>query len=155
MPDYIYVGKREPNDPGSARVQVYKIGYSGGSLVPYHLDPCNRLYDHSPDGFNWGYGGSGPAQLGLALAFHAMLTDDSSPSESWCKKVAVRVHQFVKEKLVAGIKEDRWYLTSREVREVIAAASVEPHISDLLKYDAQLEEFQTALGEGMPEGEPG
>jgi len=26
-----------------------------------------RVYSHSPDGFNWGYGGSGPAQLALAL----------------------------------------------------------------------------------------
>jgi len=26
-----------------------------------------RLWNHSPDGFNWGYGGSGPAQLALAL----------------------------------------------------------------------------------------
>lgn len=25
------------------------------------------IYNHSPDGFNWGYGGSGPAQLALAL----------------------------------------------------------------------------------------
>ena len=26
-----------------------------------------RYRNHSPDGFNWGYGGSGPAQLALAL----------------------------------------------------------------------------------------
>lgn len=26
-----------------------------------------QLRDHSPDGFNWGYGGSGPAQLALAI----------------------------------------------------------------------------------------
>lgn len=26
-----------------------------------------RVMNHSPDGFNWGYGGSGPAQLALAL----------------------------------------------------------------------------------------
>lgn len=26
-----------------------------------------RVRPHSPDGFNWGYGGSGPAQLALAL----------------------------------------------------------------------------------------
>jgi hypothetical protein len=24
-------------------------------------------YNHSPNGFNWGYGGSGPAQLALAI----------------------------------------------------------------------------------------
>jgi len=29
------------------------------------------VYNHSPDGFNWGYGGSGPAQLALALLLEA------------------------------------------------------------------------------------
>jgi len=33
------------------------------------LDPTESqaLRNHSPDGFNWGYGGSGPAQLALAI----------------------------------------------------------------------------------------
>ncbi len=26
-----------------------------------------KVMNHSPDGFNWGYGGSGPAQLALAI----------------------------------------------------------------------------------------
>ena len=26
-----------------------------------------KTYNHSPDGFNWGYPGSGPAQLALAI----------------------------------------------------------------------------------------
>jgi hypothetical protein len=29
-----------------------------------------KIRNHSPDGFNWGYGGSGPAQLALALLLH-------------------------------------------------------------------------------------
>lgn len=33
------------------------------------LDPqrSQTLINHSPDGFSWGYGGSGPAQLALAI----------------------------------------------------------------------------------------
>jgi len=31
---------------------------------------------HSPSGFNWGYGGSGPAQLALALLADATGDDD-------------------------------------------------------------------------------
>lgn len=33
------------------------------------LDPMESrmVADHSPDGFAWGYGGSGPAQLALAI----------------------------------------------------------------------------------------
>ena len=30
------------------------------------LDPRFDLWNHSPTGFEWGYGGSGPAQLALA-----------------------------------------------------------------------------------------
>lgn len=33
------------------------------------LDPATGIRDHSPSGFEWGYGGSGPAQLALALLF--------------------------------------------------------------------------------------
>lgn len=29
--------------------------------------PSQKYHNHSPDGFNWGYGGSGPAQLALAI----------------------------------------------------------------------------------------
>ena len=35
--------------------------------VSYQLDPRHDLRNHSPDGFSWGYGGSGPAQFSLAI----------------------------------------------------------------------------------------
>lgn len=31
------------------------------------LDPCYTIRNHSPTGFAWGYEGSGPAQLALAI----------------------------------------------------------------------------------------
>ena len=36
------------------------------------LDPkeSQKIYNHSPDGFMWGYGCSGPAQLALAILYH-------------------------------------------------------------------------------------
>ena len=33
------------------------------------LDPMNEIVNHSPDGFEWGYGGSGPAQLAFAILY--------------------------------------------------------------------------------------
>jgi hypothetical protein len=36
----------------------------GMILLP---DESYKVHTHSPDGFNWGYGGSGPAQLALAI----------------------------------------------------------------------------------------
>lgn len=32
-----------------------------------HPGRSQKVWNHSPDGFNWGYGGSGPAQLALAI----------------------------------------------------------------------------------------
>lgn len=47
------------------------------------LDPKpsqEEIYNHSPDGFNWGYWGSGPMQLAMAICLH--YTND----QGWTKK---------------------------------------------------------------------
>lgn len=42
-----------------------RIVYVGHTqLTP---EASQKIRNHSPDGFNWGYGGSGPAQFALAL----------------------------------------------------------------------------------------
>lgn len=40
------------------------------------LNPRHDLRNHSPAGFAWGYSGSGPAQLALALACDVLADDD-------------------------------------------------------------------------------
>lgn len=61
------------------------------------LDPRPSLavFKHSPAGFNWGYEGSGPAQLALALL---MLATD--------KNTAVRLHQDFKRDIIADLPQD-------------------------------------------------
>jgi len=39
----------------------------GGKKVLVDGKPLWHIIVHSPDGFNWGYGGSGPADLALAI----------------------------------------------------------------------------------------
>lgn len=41
---------------------------NGQALDP---KPSQKVFNHSPDGFSWGYNGSGPAQLALALTIKA------------------------------------------------------------------------------------
>ena len=41
-----------------------RVWLDGKELFP---GKSQKVYNHSPDGFNWGYGGSGPAQLALAI----------------------------------------------------------------------------------------
>jgi hypothetical protein len=64
------------------------------------------LMNHSPDGFHCGYGGSGPAQLALALCAHA-LGDD---------RRALEVYQNFKWKFVSNQEPQRaWSITRAEI----------------------------------------
>ena len=60
----------------------------GTELAP---GPSQIICNHSPDGFNWGYSGSGAAQLALALC--AFYLDDSLR--------ALEIHQHFKDDVVA------------------------------------------------------
>jgi hypothetical protein len=63
--------------------------------------PSQDVWNHSPNGFAWGYSGSGPAQLALALLLRAGLHPD----------VAVRLHQrFKREFIVIQPQDERWAL---------------------------------------------
>lgn len=44
--------------------QTNDIWMNGKKLSP---SKSQKVNNHSPDGFNWGYAGSGPAQLALAI----------------------------------------------------------------------------------------
>jgi Family of unknown function (DUF6166) len=75
-------------------------------LLPLRLD----LFNHSPTGFSWGYGGSGPAQLALALLADALGDGDR----------AIRLHQDFKFKVVACWPEgERWWITAEQIAAVV------------------------------------
>ena len=67
-----------------------------------------KLRNHSPTGFSWGYGGSGPAQLALALLL------DVTDSE----QVALASYQQFKWDTVATWKSsDEWLIRTEEILE--------------------------------------
>lgn len=73
------------------------------------LNPRLDLWNHSPTGFEWGYGGSGPAQLALAiLAEH--LGDDEQ---------AFNFHHRFKWAVTAELPRRSWTLTSQEIDQVL------------------------------------
>ena len=41
-----------------------RVWLDNEELLP---DDSQKVWNHSPDGFNWGYHGSGPSQLALAV----------------------------------------------------------------------------------------
>lgn len=61
------------------------------------LDPRFDLRNHSQSGFAWGYGGSGPAQLALAILADA-LGDDAK---------AKRLYQEYKERVISHLPQGK------------------------------------------------
>lgn len=73
--------------------------------LPQRID----LWKHSSTGFEWGYGGSGPAQLALAILAHHC--GDAA---------AVEFHQAFKREIVARLPHDTWNLSSDVVDDFMA-----------------------------------
>lgn len=74
------------------------------------LDARLDLRRHSPDGFEWGYGGSGPAQLALALVADCCGERRAVPA----------IYQRFKERIVSRLAHDGWTLDEQYVRAVVA-----------------------------------
>lgn len=91
-----YSGRRT-----AAGQEVHVLDEAGFRELPLRLD----LRNHSPCGFNWGYGGSGPAQLSLALLADA-LGDDF---------LAQGLYQLYKAEVVCKIVANEWHMALEEV----------------------------------------
>lgn len=77
------------------------------------LNPRLDLRNHSPTGFEWGYGGSGPAQLALAL-----LADHFAHGER-----ALELYQDFKFAVVANLPHAAWSLTRADIDQALARLS--------------------------------
>ena len=71
------------------------------------LNPRFDLWGHSPSGFEWGYCGSGPAQLALAILADHLGNDE---------QVLDFYHRF-KWGVIAELPKRGWTLTSDQVEE--------------------------------------
>jgi len=75
------------------------------------LNPRLDLANHSPTGFEFGYCGSGPAQLALALLADCFGNDDER---------AVELHQWFKNECVALKSTNKWQITSDEILRIVS-----------------------------------
>lgn len=105
QPQVKYNGKADDDLPNVGSVKVLDM-----EKGDYDLDPRYDLRNHSPDGFAWGYGGSGPAQLALAILAHA--TDD---------KTAQKHYQKYKEGVIAALQSSDWVITTKHVKDWLEA----------------------------------
>lgn len=102
--------------PGTTYTGARLIGPNGEALGvdvrvngrPLDPRPALRLRQHSPTGFEWGYCGSGPAQLALAVLLHA--TGDMP--------TALAAYHWFKWEVVAGWR-DVWSITAGDVYRLL------------------------------------
>jgi len=110
--EIIYVGVRRT--PGGEPA-VFVESREGQTVSSVVLDPgpSRRLYDHSPDGFEWGYGGSGPAQLALGILLDAGLR--SGDRFTRAGERALRFYQEFKRLYVTSFAAEGFRLRLQDV----------------------------------------
>ncbi len=107
LPSEEYIGLRTSARATADVGEVFKFLGNTGMKLPLRLD----LYNHSPTGFDWGYGGSGPSQLALAILADATGDD----------QYALARRQDFKSEVISGLAYDNWRLTQVSVREWVDA----------------------------------
>jgi hypothetical protein len=111
----------EQTQPSSDRNVVY-VGYRQRGRAIVEKQPGQEqlipkrsldLVSHSPSGFEWGYGGSGPAQLAVALLLD--YTDD--------EEVALARYTEFKNEVVSQLecagRDGCWRLTGSTIESVL------------------------------------
>jgi hypothetical protein len=110
--------KGERTEQG-CKVEVYEWESPDGCCIPprySHPLPLRLdLVNHSPTGFDWGYEGSGPAQLGLALLADYFGDD----------RKALELHQMFKQRVVANLPHNRWILADVDLDHMVTALELE------------------------------
>jgi len=90
----------------SGHQSVWVVDEYGKLIKRLTPQASQKLVNHSPDGFNWGYGGSGPAQLALAI----LLDVTNNPEE------AMRYSTWFKDDYVAQWG-DQWSISEQAVKD--------------------------------------
>jgi hypothetical protein len=81
------------------------------------LEASLKVANHSPTGFCWGYCGSGPAQLALAILLDHFNGDHES---------ALALHQDFKFKVISRLPMDRdFVLTDEQVENAVTEINIE------------------------------
>lgn len=101
----LYVGWRDPLHALTRRVWVVE--------ADGHVMPLSHVCCHSPDGFEWGYTGSGPADLALAILQDVLAhsADKGKLTGDWVRE---HYHAF-KFSLVSLLSQKRWLVPERTV----------------------------------------
>ena len=94
---------------------VRYIGAPPGTVIKANSEPLNPRLDlanKSPTGFSWGYRGSGPAQLALAILADYLRDENATLAH----------YQAFKEKVIAALPEQlEWTLSRIDIEHALTA----------------------------------
>jgi hypothetical protein len=110
----------EPDGPNAVR----RVGPDGQRRSLVHM------VRHSPTGLNWGYGGSGPADLARSLLLDALGHHDDVADPDGVKDAVEGLYQQFCDDAVAALPKRGWRLEVARVR-AWAAAQV-PELADTI-----------------------
>ncbi len=110
----------QPKDNGGIVLVIDPSQGAHAEHAATELDPRVDLINHSPDGFGWGYSGSGPAQLALALLAEVAQDDD----------IAIDLHQPFKHDVIARQPLGAWSISEEYIRGWIEAILARPLYRD-------------------------
>ncbi len=102
----IYTGKRTAN---GTRV-VVRAATPVDQVARYELPHIER---HSPDGFEWGFEGSGPMDLAYAI-----LSDFVSPS------LADAAYRPFAHQVIASLPNREWTITAEQIIDFLVDAAI-------------------------------
>jgi len=72
--------------------------------------PLEHVVLHSPDGFEWGYGGSGPSELALSLLLDLLNETTHIGSQAW------DLHHAFTKNVVAGFNQEGFCISAEAVK---------------------------------------
>jgi len=101
----VYRGWRDTTAPAGQECKVVVDGR-----------PLKCRYDllsASPDGFEWSYSGSGPAQLAISIL-----------ADAFGDQIAKELYEEFKREVIATLPEHGWRLTRQELEQLVDAAEV-------------------------------
>ncbi len=143
----VYSGTRVFDQACSTRGEASVFVQNVVDDEPADSRPLTHIPYHSPDGFEWGYAGSGPADLALAIladyfeeppefvlaALRSMWTPRSK---------AAALHQSFKEQFVATEHRDEWQLPGDEIDAFLQTPAVRKRLEELAREDEELAEVR-------------
>lgn len=102
-----------------------------GVVVTVDGWPLHHVVRHSPTGMEWGYGGSGPADLALSILtdylgdrIYAVHATDGCVEQRNGLSLAEQLHQPFKWSFVASFPREGWSLTGEQIASWLRAQGV-------------------------------